>query len=521
MQPGNQAQNAGGGQRRVSDFFKITHDGNRRANVPNNPPSNSEMLIEANGKPPSDFYVLPNHLKHVWDKTKPILIRIADGKIRTVVEFLEALQEMIRIHFRLPLKGINQLNLLAFLGQLSSEDLRTFLLDTIPWMARLALKIDTLFPEPLRILRKFKTESITLTREQSACLVAHMFFCTLHRQNNENLPQHFTFSYLYRAFPPRVGGRVSGGESVDRLNEDDDSANSANVQKLNCIMLYFRRLQKKGIPPLNVTYSRVFNEELRKQTAEFWMAREDILRRVEIHDEGKLEDRRDCYLIDFANKFIGGGVLFSGCVQEEVLFVTHPDLLPSILFTERLEDSEAMAFVGAGCYVQYQGFGRTFLCLGEAPPLPADSEDVFLREDISIVAIDALNFSNSTNKNVQYKVTAVVRELNKASTGFSVHEFDNTIMRKDISTGRWGCGAFEGDPQLKFLLQWMAASKSDLSLHFYRFNDVSLRNLEEVISKLADKKIGEVFDLLQKYHQLLFHDNVNVPLFDFILDFAD
>jgi poly(ADP-ribose) glycohydrolase len=29
-------------------------------------------------------------------------------------------------------------------------------------------------------------------------------------------------------------------------------------------------------------------------------------------------------MVDFANKHIGGGVLKNGCVQEEILFVTHP-----------------------------------------------------------------------------------------------------------------------------------------------------------------------------------------------------
>lgn len=27
---------------------------------------------------------------------------------------------------------------------------------------------------------------------------------------------------------------------------------------------------------------------------------------------------------DFANKFLGGGALMSGCVQEELMFTNHP-----------------------------------------------------------------------------------------------------------------------------------------------------------------------------------------------------
>jgi hypothetical protein len=33
--------------------------------------------------------------------------------------------------------------------------------------------------------------------------------------------------------------------------------------------------------------------------------------------------------VDFANKVIGGGVLSNGAVQEEILFVLHPELIIS------------------------------------------------------------------------------------------------------------------------------------------------------------------------------------------------
>jgi poly(ADP-ribose) glycohydrolase len=28
-----------------------------------------------------------------------------------------------------------------------------------------------------------------------------------------------------------------------------------------------------------------------------------------------------------------------------------------------------------------------------------------------------------------------------------------------ISTGNWGCGAFGGDPEIKSMIQWLAASQ--------------------------------------------------------------
>ena len=46
---------------------------------------------------------------------------------------------------------------------------------------------------------------------------------------------------------------------------------------------------------------------------------------LDIHDEGTIEDDGDYMLqADFANKYIGGGVLGFGCVQEEIRFVISP-----------------------------------------------------------------------------------------------------------------------------------------------------------------------------------------------------
>lgn len=46
-----------------------------------------------------------------------------------------------------------------------------------------------------------------------------------------------------------------------------------------------------------------------------------------------------------------------------------------------------------------------------------------------------------------------MRELNKAYIGYSFFE-----EVKTVATGNWGCGVFKGDPRLKLILQWIAAT---------------------------------------------------------------
>ena len=64
--------------------------------------------------------------------------------------------------------------------------------------------------------------------------------------------------------------------------------------------------------------------------------------------------------MDFANKYIGGGVLGDGCVQEEIRFVLSPELIVSILFCERLEDNEALLIKGIERFSCYEGYAETF-----------------------------------------------------------------------------------------------------------------------------------------------------------------
>jgi len=57
---------------------------------------------------------------------------------------------------------------------------------------------------------------------------------------------------------------------------------------------------------------------------------------VEIEPTKKIEEC-DGYHVDFANKYLGGGVLNTGCVQEEIMFATSPELLVGLLFNPVME----------------------------------------------------------------------------------------------------------------------------------------------------------------------------------------
>ena len=64
------------------------------------------------------------------------------------------------------------------------------------------------------------------------------------------------------------------------------------------------------------------------------------------------------------------------------------------------------------------------------------------------------------------------RELNKAYVGFNIMRLDEG--NKAISTGNWGSGAFNGNLEFKFLIQWLAASRAKRTIDYFSFdNDIA------------------------------------------------
>lgn len=63
-------------------------------------------------------------------------------------------------------------------------------------------------------------------------------------------------------------------------------------------------------------------------------------------------------------------------------------------------------------------------------------------------------------------------KLNKAYVGFMGDSKieDKKEDTKLVSTGRWGCGAFNGNSELKFIIQWIAASLQNRDMVFYTFD---------------------------------------------------
>ncbi|EJW73885.1 hypothetical protein WUBG_15211, partial [Wuchereria bancrofti] len=161
-----------------------------------------------------------------------------------------------------------------------------YLTTVIPFMAKLALQSPSLITQPIPILRRGISGSVTISQHQAASLLAHAFFCTFPSRNT--ISNELPSVNFYRLF----------------------SLYSTNaVEKLRCLMHYFHMISKK-MPTGLLTIRR------QNDVAQKWSSMNLPLSKLYVSHTGTIEDDGHGMLqVDFANEYIGGGVLGSGCVQ--------------------------------------------------------------------------------------------------------------------------------------------------------------------------------------------------------------
>mmetsp|Transcript_16601 Transcript_16601/g.14495 ORF Transcript_16601/g.14495 Transcript_16601/m.14495 type:complete len:143 (+) Transcript_16601:1144-1572(+) len=95
----------------------------------------------------------------------------------------------------------------------------------------------------------------------------------------------------------------------------------------------------------------------------------------------------------------------------------------------------------------------------------------------------------------QFYKEDMLRELRKAFIGFKAdsQEEETKDGKKSITTGRWGCGAYNGHPELKFALQWIAASANERDMIFSTFGEQDCSKLQEIADKFKGKTISELY----------------------------
>jgi len=383
-----------------------------------------------------------------------------------------------------------------FVEELCVDEKKLFLLKVLPFMASLALKVTTILPQfPVR-LTQLQTGRVELSQRQCCCLLCLAFFDIPPVWDCADQEEHVSFRFCL----------------------------AKQKEKLKCLFCYFAIMQQRSelggddhwglrkvlfirhsLPSSNMM-------ELRNCLLHCYMP----LQQPSIQYTGAIEECADMLQADFANKRIGGGVLGKGCVQEELRFLICPECIVSRYFCEDMADSESIFIIGAERFSSYVGYGQTFKfgnAFVDSTPL-RDGEAIL---DTVIVAFDALDVSN--NPIIQYKENYILREMLKLFAALSVHpDIESPSMPKPFATGNWGCGAFGGDPQLKFLLQWIMCTCTNRKMTYLPFGENMLANVDQLVSHLTNcnMTVSWMTSLLFAYEKTL-EANYNQNVFDFLL----
>ncbi|XP_042192718.1 poly(ADP-ribose) glycohydrolase isoform X1 [Callorhinchus milii] len=365
----------------------------------------------------------------------------------------------------------------------------------LPEIAELALRLLSVCTQPIPLLKQKMNHSITMSQEQIACLLANAFFCTFPRRNSRVKSE-------YSSYPDINFNKLFEGSSLRK------------AEKLKTLFCYFRKVTEKK-PVGLVTFQRQCLQKFPE-----WEKSTKRLTKLHITCEGTIEDNgRGMLQVDFANRFVGGGVTRAGLVQEEIRFLINPELIVSRLFTEVLDHNECLIITGTEQYSSYEGYADTYKWVGifnDKTP-----RDTWQRRMTEIVAIDAMPFRRYLD---QFLPCNLRRELNKAYCGFERPSIDPRNLSA-AATGNWGCGAFGGDARLKSLLQMMAAAEAGRDVAYFTFGDRELMiEIHDMHKFLTEKEqtVGHIYRHLERYYSEVCRScsfsRPNVRLYNFIYD---
>ena len=294
------------------------------------------------------------------------------------------------------------------------------------------LESDALCAEaPLRLLRADAAGATSLTRAAAASLLATAFLCLTPGAAGFSFPNFCCRGLWRECHYPNVAA------------------------KLDCHLHYLARVAAAPPPGVLRFERRVLDAAAAAAEANAAAA---PLCGLRVEPTASICASNAPLRADFANMLLGGGALGGGCVQEEILFAQRPELCVGMLLCEEMDDTEAIIMRGAACYSATGGYHRSLLWVGDAAAADAAPHDY--------VAFDALYY-RERDAHRQWREDNLRRELRKALVAFAAPGGGRAPA---VATGNWGCGAFNGNPHLKALLQWAAASIAQCdALHYHVF----------------------------------------------------
>ncbi|KAL2594909.1 hypothetical protein AAZV13_11G009700 [Glycine max] len=334
----------------------------------------------------------------------------------------------------------------------------------------------------LRLLDSQQPGIVFLTQELIAALLSCSLFCL------------FPVSDRPVIHLPMINFDVLFGSLYDDYSQKQEN-------KIWCIVHYFQRISSempKGIVSFERKVLPFKNDSIHISypDANFWSTSAIPLCRFEVHSSGLIEDQSSGAVeVDFANKYLGGGALGRGCVQEEIRFMVSPELMVGMLFLPAMADNEAIEIVGVERFSSYTGEINKAFC-GFLYQCKYQPYQKILQENgcTSALFYAATSTSMETDEGEisNHKITNSQNDYHGMDQGNNI----------GVATGNWGCGAFGGDPEVKTIIQWLAASQALRPfIAYYTFGLEALQSLDEVAHWILSQRwtVGDLWNMLIEY----------------------
>ena len=387
----------------------------------------------------------PHKFKDIWEKTKEIF----NTEIKTISDINKTFYK-------------DKSNLFKEIEKSYPEEGSEFI-KVYHNIRSLVLDLDKLFEDEINILKINTTDKIILTRKQVALIFILGFF-DIFSLDMEKMQVNIRYNFW------------------NILDSDKGTDFSKGRSFLNYLTVIGKWLEEKN----PILEEKVY---FIREKKDFDIKNFDDIKKLcelEIIEEGSLFDIDASFYVDFANMFIGGGALSGGCVQEEILFAVEPEAIVSMFLMERMDANDAIRIDNLIQYSNYSGYGRSFKYEENAL-----KDGKIIKHNI--IAIDAICSFKTGVIDKDY----IERDLIKAYVGFNLINFEDKeipVLKKTISTGNWGCGAFGGDFELKFIQQWLAATYAGVEkLYYYTFKSEEMKSVVQNYEKIKNMDIEDLY----------------------------
>jgi hypothetical protein len=222
--------------------------------------------------------------------------------------------------------------------------------------------------------------------------------------------------------------------------------------------------------------------------------------------------------VDFANRVLGGGCFGAGFVQEEIMVAEMPEF--ANLIAENLDDTGRCSILtregkespgkGNPTPVLIKGVhrvqavdGRQFyghkLNAFDEKKICRDTKELYPPQKVNILAIAAPRLADNDKETQTAKLVA--KDIYNTLVAGFVHAKDHNESGNplEIHSGRIGCGVFNNDPNLVYLLHIAAAQQvGDINLVMHGYNDQDAARLNNIWKKeICNRAFNTVEEMVE------------------------